>query len=134
MSAINVSAVMQALADRLVAAGVVSNAYGWPVRSAKPVCAIVGYPDGDIDFDATFGRGSDRAVFPVYVVCGNVHDESTRDVISGYITGATGVKDALDGNLGGAVQTARVTGARVDLLTLAGADYLTARFDVEIWS
>ena len=133
MSPINVSLVMQAIADELVSAGVVENAYGWPVKQARPVCAIVGYPDA-LEFDATFGRGSDKATFPVYIVCGAVHDQSTRDVISGYITGATGVKDALDGDLSGAVQTARVTDCTIDTLTLAGVEYLAARFLIEVYS
>ncbi len=133
MGAINVSATMQAVADRLVAAAVVTNAYGWPVRSVKPPAAIVGYPD-ELEFDVTFGRGSDRAVIPIWIVCGNVHDKTARDTLSGYIAGATGVKDALDGDLGGAVQTARVTDCQIEKIDIGGVEYISARFDLEVFS
>jgi hypothetical protein len=133
MAAINLASTMDAIAQTLLSAGVVTKAYGWPNSGATPVSAIVSYPD-EIEFDAVFGRGSDKAVFPVYIVCGAVHERSSRDVVSGYITGATGVKDALDGNLGGAVQTCRVTDCRVDKITLAGVEYLAARFELETYS
>lgn len=124
---------MQALADRAVAAGVVTRAYGWPAESVQPVCLVVGYPTS-IDFDASFGRGSDRAVFPCWVIVGKAHERTTRDAISQYVTGATGIKEALDGDLGGAVQTARVTDCQIEAIAVGAVEYLAARIDVEIYS
>lgn len=136
MAAIDLAAVMQAIADELLAAAVVKRAFGWPVGAVQPPAAIVGYPeDGDIEFDAVFGRASDRAVLPVWLVAGATHDRTTRDVLSGYIgDGARSVKAALEPNLGGAVQTARVTDAQIEPVTIGGVDYMAARFDVEIYS
>jgi hypothetical protein len=134
MAAIVLSTVMDAIAARIVAVGVTKRAYGWPNTAAMPISAIVSYPEDDIEFDVTFGRGSDRAVFPVFIICGGVHDRSSRDVVSGYITGATGIKDALDGTLGGVVQTARVTGCQVDTITLSGVEYLAAKLLLEVYT
>jgi hypothetical protein len=134
MAAVDLGAVMQAIADRLVAAGVVTRAYGYPVGSVQPPCAVVGYPE-ELDFDATFGRGSDRAVLPVWIVAGATHDRTTRDVLSAYIgDGARSVKAALEPNVGGAVQTARVTDCQVEKLPIGAVEYMAAKFMIEVYS
>lgn len=97
--ALDLAATMDALAAAVVDGGVTARAYPWPVESAEPPCAIVAYPEAPIDFDRTFARGSDTATFPIYVLVGKAHDRSARDRLSVVITGATGVKDALDGPL-----------------------------------
>lgn len=134
MAQINMGATMQAIADRAVAAGIVTRAYGWPNEQASPPCLVVGYPDGDIEYDSTFRRGSDKATFPAWIVVGKAVERTTRDVLSAYIAGATGIKDALDGNLGGVVQTARVTDCQIEPVVIAGVEYLAARFDVEVYT
>lgn len=136
MSAIDLAATMDAIAARLTAAGVVTRAYGWPAGSVQPPCAIVGYPeDGNIEYDVTFQRGSDKALIPVWIVAGAVHDRSSRDVLSAYIgAGARSVKAALDGDLGGAAQTARVTDCQIEKLPIGAVEYVTARFDVEVYT
>lgn len=134
MAAINLAATMQAAADRLLAAAVVTRAYGWPAGAVQPPCALVGYPE-QLDFDATFRRGSDMAVIPVWIIAGATHDRTTRDVLSAYIgDGARSVKVALEPNLGGAVQTARVTDCQIEKVTIGAVDYMAARFDVELYS
>lgn len=126
--------VMDALAARILAAGVTTRAHAWPVGAVQPPCAIVGYPE-EIEFDTTFRRGSDRAVFPVWMVCGNVHDRSARDVLSAYIgDGARSVKAALEPNVGGAVQTARVTDCQIEKLPIGAVEYITAKFMIEVYS
>lgn len=134
MGQLRVGETMQAIADRALAGGVVARAYGWPVEAVQPPCLVVGYPEGDIEFDAVFGRGSDKALFPAWLIVGKALERSTRDVLSPYIAGAAGVKDALDGDLGGLVQTARVTACRVEPVIVAGVEYLSARFDIEVYS
>lgn len=134
MSALDLAVVMQAIADTIIEAGVTERAYGWPVKKAQVPAAIVSYPEDDIEFDVTFGRACDKAIFPVFIAVGNVHDQSARDVLSTYITGARGIKDALDGDLGGAVQTARVTSCAVDVITLGGIEYLAAKLLIEVYT
>lgn len=133
MSALNLSATMDAIAQRILAAGVTAKSYGWPVDSATSGSAIVGYPES-IDFDQTFGRGSDKAVFPVWIIMGNVSDRTARDALSLLITGAQGIKDALDGTLGGAVQICQVTNCEISEIVVGGVSYLSAKFSLEIYS
>jgi hypothetical protein len=133
MSAIDIGAIMDGIAEAAEDGDVTTRVYAWPTESIAPPCAIVGYPT-DLQFDATFGRGSDKAVFPLWVVVGKVADRTARDALSGLITGATGVKDAIDGTLGGACQTARVSDCQVELLAIGGISYLSARFDIEVYS
>lgn len=96
--ALDLAATMDAIAGK-VPSGATERVYAWPVEDAKPPCAIVGYPDADITFDRTFGRGSDEVTIPLFFLVGKAHDRSARDRLSAVITGATGVKDAIDGTL-----------------------------------
>lgn len=134
MAEMNLSATMDAIAQRLLAAEVVAKAYGWPHASATIGSAVVDYPDGGIDYDVTYGRGSDKATFPVLVICGLPNDRTSRDVASTFVNGARSVKDALEPDLDGAVQTCRVTDAAVVVWTLAGVELLAVRFDLEVYS
>lgn len=133
MSALILADVMDAISAEIVSAGVVTKAHAYPVGSVTPPCAVVGYPE-TIDFDAVFGRGSDKAEFPLWVIVGKVHDKSARDAISKLITGATGIKDALDGDLGGAVQTCHVTDCKIEEIQVGDITYLSAKFMLEIYS
>jgi hypothetical protein len=124
---------MDGIKATLESEGVTKRAYEWPTESVNPPCAVVGYPT-TLEFDTVFQRGGDRAVIPVWILVGKVSDRTARDELSTLITGATGVKDALDGDLGGACQTARVTDCTVETVAIAGVNYLSARFDVEVYS
>lgn len=127
----NLAAVMDGIAAALVAAGVTTRAHAYPAESLEPPCVVVGYPDS-IEFDLTYQRGADRAEIPVYFVLGRVTERSARDQLAAVISGATGIKETLDGDLGGLVQTLRVTDMRVLNLQVAAASYLAARFDAEV--
>jgi hypothetical protein len=88
-----------------------------------------------VEYDFTKGRGSDRVVVPVTVLVGKVSDRTARDELSAYLagSGAKSIKAKLDGNLGGAAQTVRVTGASTQIVTMTqGVEYLGATFDVEV--
>lgn len=124
---------MQAIADTAQTAGVTTRVYAWPNDAASVPCLVVGYCDR-LDFDATFGRGADRAEFPVWIICGRATERTTRDVLSALITGDTGVKNALDGTLGGVVQSARVTGVSIETVSLGGQEFLSAKFLIDIVS
>lgn len=106
----------------------------YPASSISPPAAVVGLPS-ILEYDATMGRGFDHVVVPVTLLVGMASDRSARDALSAYLagTGASSVKAALDGKLSGAVSSARVMGASVDVITLAGNDYLGATFDVDIY-
>jgi hypothetical protein len=137
MARLNLGATMEAIAQAVKAAGVTDRVYGWPNDSAPVPCFIVGYPEADdIEFDATYGgpHRTDKALFPAWFVAGRAVERVTRDLLSDVLTGATGIKDAIDGDLNGAVQTARVTTAEIEAVRLGGVDLLAIRFEIEIYA
>lgn len=128
----NLGAVMDAIAQAIVDSGATERAYPWPAESISPPCAVVAYPT-DIEFDVTYNRGADRCVIPVYFITGRVVERSARDTLAGIITGATGIKEALDGDLDGTVQTLRVMDMRIMNVQVSGIDYLAAQFNAEVY-
>lgn len=129
----DIGLVMQAIADTITGGNVTSRAYAWPAEQVSAPCAVVGYPT-ELDFDATFMRGADRAIFPVYLVVGRASDRASRDVLSALITDATGIKGVLDGTLGDVVQTARLTNLKVETVTIGSVSYLAAVGEVEVYA
>ena len=138
MTTFNLANIMDGIATMLTNGNVASQVFAYPPAQFNPPCAIVGYPI-DLDFDVTFKRGTDRAVFPVWLVAGNVVESSTRGVISGIIDGATGVKTALEasgGTLNGTVSNCQVVDCRIESISQPGGtgtiEYMAARFRVEV--
>jgi hypothetical protein len=131
VAAINLAAVMDAIKNTAVSQGVIARAYEYPIPDPTPPCLIVGWPT-KLDFDLTFKRGADEATFPVWFLVSKVMDRQARNALSAIITGATGIKDKLDGNLGGVVQSATVVNCKVTALTITGIDYLAAEFEMDV--
>lgn len=127
----DLGAVMDAIANAITDADITKRAYGYPADSISVPCAVVGFPDS-IEFDVTFQRGADQTVIPVYFIVGKVTEKSARDHLASIITGATGIKDTLDGNLGGVVDTLRVTDMKILNVQVSGIDYLAAQFNAEV--
>jgi hypothetical protein len=134
--ALDLNAVMDAIGARLV--GVTGlRVYDYAADAANPPAAIVGMPE-TVEYDAAMGRGADRMVIPVTVLVGKVSDRAARDQLAQYVsgTGASSIKAAIEtGNsdLGGTAQTVRVTGARLEVVTIQAVEYLGATFDVEVF-
>jgi hypothetical protein len=130
----NVKEIMAALAIRLATIDGL-RAYGYPVESVSPPAAIVSWPSA-YTFDATYGRGHDDLELQVVVVVGRPRDnKATLDRLSGYLEGAgpTSVKAALEAEpLPSPVEGLRVRGVEIDIYTIAGAEYVTAVFDVQV--
>ena len=133
MSAMNLAATMDAIVATLAAGGRTEPADPYPAETVSPPCWVVGYPP-DIDFLVDFGRGSDRAVVPLYFVVSRNDPRTARDQLSAAIAGATEIKAILDGTLGGAVSVATVTGAKPSHLEVGGVPLLAAEFSLEIYS
>lgn len=130
--AIDINSTMDALGTAL---GTISGlrVFDYATDTANPPAAVVGIPI-ELDYDFTKGRGTDRVVYPVTVIVGQVSARSARDALGAYLagTGSSSVKAAVDGNLGGTAHTVRVMSARVEPVQLSGVDYLAAVFDVEV--
>lgn len=136
MAPMDLVVVMDAIAATARDAGLPfeERVYEWPTLSVNPPCLVVGYPT-ELRYDATYARGADRGTFPAWVVCGRVDARSTRDLIAAYIGGPgedPSVKSALDGTLGDAVASCRVTSATIEAVTISGVDYQSVRFDLDI--
>lgn len=131
MAAFNMSVIMDAIGDALIP--VSKRVHPWPTQTINPPCFVVGYPS-EFNYDFTMGRGSDEAVFPVYYICGQSADRNVRDELSRIIAGADSIKEALDGDLDGTVNSALVTSVSVTTIPINNVDYIAAQFDVEIIS
>lgn len=124
-------AISEAEVAALIAANVAPRGFPHPVDVADPPMIVCGYPD-TLEFDTTFARGADTATFDLYVVAGKVTERSAWLVISAAIDGANGVKQTLDGNLGGVVDSQRVVDMRVMGIEIGGVTYAAAVFSVEV--
>lgn len=107
--------------------------YAWPTDSITVPCFVVGYPK-DFEFDTTMKRGSDTATYPVFYMAGTTIDRNTRDELSTIIAGADSVKEALDGDLNGTVNSAYVARVSITQVPVNNVTYMAAQFDVEIIS
>lgn len=135
--ALDLGAVMDAIGVRLATISGLRVA-DYPSDSANPPQAIVSLPE-IVDYDTVAGRGADRVVIPVTVLVGRISDRASRDALALFVsgTGASSIKAAIEGgtgpDLGGVAHTVRVTGARIDVITIQAIDYLGASFDVEVY-
>lgn len=108
--------------------------WDYPPNKITPPAAIVAYPD-TLDFDATYGRGSDRLTLPVLVVVGKVSDRASRRQLATYCdgAGASSIKAVLEAGTYTAFDSIRVMRIDFDAVTIAGVDYAAALFDVDIF-
>lgn len=133
--AIDVNAVMDAIGTALAS---VPNlrVRDYPSESANPPEVIVSLPTA-LEYDVVMGRGADRAVIPVMILVGKVSDRTARDLMGRYLsgTGSYSIKTALDGVLGGAAQTVRVTVSMPpDVVIIGAVEYLGASLEVEVYA
>lgn len=104
--------------------------FDFPPKSAQAPFAFVDLPSS-IDYDATYGRGSDRFTINVYVAVANQVDRSARDAVTAYCgTGAGSVKNALEGAT--TTFTTRVRTATFGTIQLASGDFLGVTFELDI--
>lgn len=130
----NVTDVMDGIAARLrTIEGLM--VYDGPAGSTVTPSAEVSFPDA-INYDDTMGPGSARADFMVLVLVAPVAAQAAPETLSRYLDtdGALSVKAAVEsgGNLGGAVDSARVVSARPLAVTSAGVEYVAAEFTVNV--
>lgn len=69
--------------------------YAWPTEDVTSGDAVVGYPD-PTEIAITFGRGADRATFPVWFIGGYPQDKTTRDTLADVITGTGSLITAIE--------------------------------------
>jgi hypothetical protein len=108
--------------------------FGYPPGSVTPPAGIVSYPER-IEFDETYGRGMDRIPsWPIVVVVGRATDRTARKRIYDYAaaTGPKSVKAVLEGGTYTSFDTIRVVDCTFDVVPIAGIDYISALFTLDI--
>lgn len=130
----NLTAVMDELATELdTIAGL--RVFAFPADNVAAPAAVVGYPTS-ITYDSTMGRGVDMMVIPVFVLVGRLTDRSSRDLLGVYCdgSGAKSIKaKLLAGKPWSAMSSVRVASAEFTVVTMAGVDYLSAIFTVNVY-
>ncbi len=122
---------MDGLAALVTSAALTPNVYPYPIESIAVPCTVIGYPER-IDFDNTFGRGSDRADVPLWVIVGKTGTADARDALSTLIADASSVKSALDGQH--AFGAVRVTDASIQEIAVGGVTYMAVKFSCDVIS
>lgn len=110
------------------------NVYVGPVRSVTPPAAVIVLPD-NIQYDQTFGRGSDRMTWPILLLEGLSADENLVERIGQYAngSGATSIKAVIEAGTYTSFHTVRVSSADFDTLTWEGIDYQAVLFELDIF-
>jgi hypothetical protein len=106
----------------------------WGIEKISPPAAIIALPER-IDYDSTYGRGSDRYPdLPVIVLVGQPEQRSARKAIAAYADGSgpSSVKAALEAHTYTSCDSVRVAWAEFDTARYAGTDYLAAIFHLDI--
>jgi hypothetical protein len=109
------------------------HSHAWPVLSVTSPAAVVLYPS-TYTFDETYGRGMDRFPLPVAVMVGRTTERTTRDILSGFLSGSgpSSIKEVIESGTYDAFDSVRVTGAEIDVMTMGGVDYWGAVFELDI--
>lgn len=130
----NVAAVMDELKTELATIANLRT-FAYPPDKVDPPAAIVGYPNR-IDFDVSMGRGTDHMEIPIFLMVSRLTDRTARDKLAPYLagSGASSVKGVLKAaEPWVAMASVRVRMAEVEVVTMAGMDYLTAVFTVDVF-
>lgn len=98
-----------------------------------PPAAFITYPPG-IDFDGTYGRGTDAIELQAVVVVGRTVARETRRALAAYCagSGSSSVKAALESYAYTEADVVDVPHADFDVWPIAGVDYMAAIFEVKI--
>jgi hypothetical protein len=110
--------------------------YPYNVDKIPPPGAIVGLPES-VDFDATYGRGSDSLILPVWVMVARANAQAAGAQLAAYLDGSgdRSVKAAVDStnsNTYSSCDEVTVTKAVPGAYTSGGVDMLGAEFTVTV--
>lgn len=130
---------VQAIADEL--AGKVGNisglrSFGYPVDQLPLPGAVVALPD-EIDYDQTYGRGSDAMTVPLFVFVARTPERVAVKALAAYLSGSgtKSIKGAVDNttsNTYTSCDTVTITRAVTGAYTYNGKDVYGIEFTIEI--
>lgn len=129
----NLSNVMVEVAERLDTITGLRVA-AQPGQKVQPPGAIVTYPES-FTFDATCGRGADRAKIHVFVLVGRATARTAREEMGEFTDGAgdRSVKAVLESGTYTSFHTIRVEGGEIDTVKEGDVDYLACDFTLDIF-
>ena len=107
---------------------------GYPAETIVAPGGYVSYPRS-IDFDETYGRGSDRFTdLPIVLVASKVTTRTARNTVSKWTAGdgPDSVKTAMEAWSWTTCDEVVVTSAEFDLESIAGVSYLAAMFKATV--
>lgn len=128
--AIDMSTVMTELGTALATIDGL-RVFDFPPASAQPPFAFVNLPES-IDYDLTYGRGSDRMTLEVFLGVANQVDRTSRDALAAYASGSgdQSIKAAIEAaDIGTSV---RVTKAEFATIALSSGSYAGITFSVDV--
>lgn len=107
--------------------------FAYEPGSISPPTAVIGWPE-QIEYDATFNRGRDRAQWEIFLFVRKANVQAASENLAPYISGAgnSSVKERIEAHTPVSFDSARVQSVEVDGYTYAGTVYLGARFLVDI--
>jgi hypothetical protein len=108
--------------------------FDYPPPTITAPAGVISYPDR-IEFDATYGRGVDVILdLALVIVEGKANDRGARDRISAYAagSGARSVKAVIESGTYTSFDEVRVKSAEFDVVTIAGIDYISVLFRLDI--
>lgn len=131
----NVQDVMDEIGEKLAAIPQL-RVYPYNVDKIPPPGAIVGFPE-TIDYDETYGRGSDSLTVPVWVMVSRANAQSAGAQLAAYLDGSgeRSVKAAVDRtntNTYSSCDTVTVTTAKIGAYTSGGVELIGAEFTVTV--
>lgn len=124
------------LADELKAAAATITGlrvYATPGLAIRAPALVVGFPT-DVQFDQTFGRGSDRLQLTLFLLVGKTSARSGGTALLGYLSGSgsQSVKAAIEGGTYTAADVVHVDSASVGAISAEGTEYLGATFETTV--
>lgn len=110
------------------------NVFAYPVGTLTAPAGYVSYPQS-IDFDETYGRGSDRFTdLPIVLVVGKPNEKSSRDKVAAWGSGdgPESLKRQMEEHTWTTCDDLTVTSCEFDLEMIAGNPYLAAMFKATV--
>jgi hypothetical protein len=112
------------------------RAFSYPVDKLPLPGAVVAMPD-EIDYDQTYGRGSDSMTFPLFVFVPRTNERAAAHALGAYLSGSgsKSIKAAVDNtttNTYVACDTVTVTRAVTGAYSYNGADTYGAEFTITV--
>lgn len=109
------------------------NVFRYVPDTISPPAGIVAIFD-TIDYDKTYGRGSDDLVVPIIIAVGRAQDRAAATNLLPYASspGIQSVKQVIEAGTYTAFDFVHVASAATDIVRFGGIDYWGVTFDLNI--